>query len=427
MQNADKTDSFPTLKNKSPWNYFENRIRNAAELKRLLPLQPAEHKELIAELNNPAQSEKRCIYIHIPFCTKSCSFCGYYKCINPEKQTVEKYIESLKQQIEKLSATPWVKDAYFNAMYFGGGTPTSLPFHLFSDLLNTFTENLPLTADCEITLESTINELDDDYLKLMPLCRVNRVSLGVQSFHEKIRKQYTRQANYNDIATKIEEIKKTGIENCCVDLIYNLEGLTMETWQRDLEFVKETKITGCSVYPLLPFPNAPLVKNSNFPKPKPETEFSYFKLADDFLTSIPNWEAITAVQYGHKKQGNARYVKMQADDSDVLALGPGAGGKINGLQYINAFSLADFLEDISFPAEKTRIFGWQDGKESLAEKLKFFRKTFLPENEFEKTFKNEKRFAGFLYENELINREDSKIKLTQTGKYWAANLAGLIF
>jgi len=426
MANSGKAAFFPTLKNKSPWDYFQNRIRSVAELKRLLPLQPIEQKEFKSELNNPAPNKKRCIYIHIPFCTKSCSFCGYYKCIQPEKQTVENYVSALKKQMKYLSEKQWVKSAPFTAVYFGGGTPTSLPVHFFQDLLNTVFEKFRLTENCEVTLESTISELGEDYLELISQSGVNRISLGVQSFHEKIRGNYSRQSNYNDITAKIAGIRESGIKNCCVDLMYNLEGQTTKTWKHDLEIIKETGITGCSLYPLLPFPNAPLVKSGNFPKPSPETEFNCFKMADDFFMALKDWEVITTVQYGHKKHGNARYVEMQAEGADLLALGPGAGGKINGLHYINSFTINDFLNDNSFPSEKTRIFCWQTGKESLAQKLKFFRKTFLLEKEFLQTFKNKIDTIDFLYENTLIEKKERTVQLTQTGKYWAANLMKLI-
>ncbi len=208
--------------------------------------------------------------------------------------------------------------------------------------------------------------------------------------------------------------------------MYNLEGQTDENWNEDLWFIEKLGFTGCSIYPLLPFPNAPLVKSGKYNAPHPENEYRLFKLADVFLTSLPDWEAITAVQYGHKSHGNAKYVELQADDADILALGPGAGGKINGIQYFNAFTSEDYLTDNSFTAEKTKIFRWQADKSALAEKLRFCRKTAMPEAEFKQVFENDLAISDYLFENALIMKEDDTVKLTQTGKYWSANIAGVL-
>ena len=107
----------------------------------------------------------------------------------------------------------------------------------------------------------------------------------------------------------------------------------------------------------------------------------------------------------------------QADDADILALGPGAGGKINGIQYFNAFTSEDYLTDNSFTAEKTKIFRWQADKSALAEKLRFCRKTAMPEAEFKQVFENDLAISDYLFENALIMKEDDTVKLTQTGKY----------
>lgn len=418
--------NYPNLRHKHPSKYFQHRIRSAAELNRMLPLSPLEQKKIKAELNNPGQNKNRCIYIHIPFCTKSCSFCGYYKCVNLDKNTVRQFVDALRKQIIQLAEKEWVKSSGFNAVYFGGGTPTALPASLFFGLLDTVYNHLPVNGDAEITLESTITDLDGSYLDRLSDSRINRVSIGIQTFQEDVRKKYNRTASGDELVQKINEIKSAGITNICADLMYNLNGQTEESWKRDLQLIKNLQFDGCSVYPLLPFPNAPLVKSGKYTEPDPEKEYRFFQLADDYLASMTDWQAITAVQYGHKENGNANYVEMQAEGADVLALGPGAGGKINKLQYFNSFTVADFLNDNSLPSEKTRIFSWREDTESLASQLNFFRKTALSKNEFNLAFPDEKDFIEFLSENSLIEGSANKNKLTQTGKYWAGNLAELI-
>ena len=128
-----------------PHEYFENRIRSAAELKRLLPYQELPTYFLADALLASGSQNKRCIYVHIPFCRKACNFCGYYKCLNPLPETIAMYVEKLKEQIIQYSTLPWVKNTPFEAIYFGGGTPTLLPAELFFSLLGTIQAHLPLT------------------------------------------------------------------------------------------------------------------------------------------------------------------------------------------------------------------------------------------------------------------------------------------
>ena len=195
-------------------------------------------------------------------------------------------------------------------MYFGGGAPTALPANLFFDLLETICNELPLSPQSKITLKSTNTDLNSFYLERLPGSAINRVNCRNALSSGRSKKIYNRKANFQEIQQKVSAIKKAGITNICADLMYNLEGQTDENWNEDLWFIEKLGFTGCSIYPLLPFPNAPLVKSGKYNAPHPENEYRLFKLADVFLTSLPDWEAITAVQYGHKSHGNAKYVEL---------------------------------------------------------------------------------------------------------------------
>ena len=77
------------------------------------------------------------------------------------------------------------------------------------------------------------------YLENFQESSVTRISLGVQSFQEEIRRKYNRKANRKEIQQKVDEIRKKGITNICADLIYNLEGQTNDSWMEDLSSLKK--------------------------------------------------------------------------------------------------------------------------------------------------------------------------------------------
>jgi len=410
-----------------PSEYFESRIRSAAELKRLLPYQELTIEKLEYELSKPAGQNKQCIYIHIPFCRKSCDFCGYYKCVNSSPETIALYVKKLKEQIILYSTLEWVKTASFEAIYFGGGTPTLLPAALLFDLLAPIYTHLPIAPNCEVTVETSVSDIDQSYFEMLKGSMVNRISIGIQSFDDDFRRKNSRLAGYDEICHKIELIRNAGITNICADLMYNLEGQTIQTWENDLKQISELAFSGCSVYPLLPFPGAPMVRNKTYKTPDPKEEYRFFEMADSFLTSLPGWQPFTTVQYGNSIHGTAHYIQLQADDADILAFGPGAGGKIDNIQFLNTFSLDDYLDEpISLISPKTKAYQLPEKYELLGKKLQFIKSGFMNKDQFINYFKNDKELINDLSDSSLLIESTEGISLTQAGRYWAANIATLL-
>lgn len=336
------------------------------------------------------------------------------------------YVHQLTEQIKLLGKTNWVKTQPFSAVYFGGGTPTALPVKLFAALLESISSEIPLTPDVELKVETSISELTDEYLSFFRSSMVNRVSMGIQSFDEALRHNHSRIAGFSEIQSLVEKLNSDGIENRCADLMYNLEGQTLQTWESDLKSIAELNFTGSSVYPLLPFPGAPMVRNNTYPKPDPHLEFQYFQVADSFLTNLPLWEFFTPVQYGHSNLGRANYIYQQAIDADILALGPGAGGKINGIQYLNAFSLEDFIaEETKVFSQKSKVFELPSAFHILEEQLRLFKAASMDNIRFDELFGNHSKLVTELIEFDLLEVNEQIVSLTQTGRYWAANLAAL--
>ena len=136
-------------------------------------------------------SHKRAAYIHIPFCEKICLYCGFFQNYsNEERETL--YIDALLRQLESSKQQRYIQDGLINAVFFGGGTPSTLSPENASRLLKKVRECLPLANDCEITMEARIHDLVDDKLQAWFEGGVNRISVGVQSFNTKVRQAVGR-------------------------------------------------------------------------------------------------------------------------------------------------------------------------------------------------------------------------------------------
>ena len=147
-------------KSVNPCSLFENRIRSSAQARRILPFNRFEKQDselfLDSFLKSPASTGDRVIYIHIPFCKSICPFCIYSKQKTENVKTMAAYCKTLIKQIESVASSVWAQSAPFKAIFFGGGTPTALPVNYLTEIIATLKKNYPLTAGCEITVESTI-------------------------------------------------------------------------------------------------------------------------------------------------------------------------------------------------------------------------------------------------------------------------------
>lgn len=411
------------------WEQFETRIRSASIAKRNLPFVKVNddiRTVLLSRLLRQSRvNPDRVIYIHIPFCNNVCSFCIYHKQKNIDNDIVAGYCKTIINQIDALSSTIWVKSDPFKAVYFGGGTPTSVPVEYLESIINSLKNNYSLTADCEITVESTISELTPAYVMRLKNAGVNRISLGVQTFDEALRKSLGRSAGRKKIADTIGYINSVGISNVCVDLIYNLEGQDYTAWKNDLAFLKTTSVTGCSVYPLI-LNGRNIISNISDLKENIRKEYEYFIEADDTLEGQRGWERFTSVQFGHSIYGKAVYVISQGQSADLLAFGSGAGGRIGNIQYMQTNdtdlyikSMGDFINDPVTLMTIDKVYLKLKEIYCLTESLTITKSAYRSLNEYFSDLFSELENRG------LISIHSDSVSLTQNGRFWAGNISAL--
>ncbi len=413
-------------KNKPGNPPFHERIRSAAMARRILPFRPVQGDKtsnLWATLfQQEAASSDRVIYLHIPFCKHICPFCIYSKQIPENGETVKAYCETLLKQIQSVSSTVWAKSAPLKAVFFGGGTPTFLPAEQLTAIVRSIKKHYPLTPDCEITVESTISEITPEYCSEMKEAGVNRISLGVQSFNTEIRKKLGRAANTEKILEALNTIKQSGFSNITIDLIYMLEGQTMETWRNDLQLLAEAPITGCSVYPLIAKPGSSNTKTHA----NPELEYKYFIEADNFIPRLEGWQRFTPVQYGHSVNGNAIYVSSHGQNADLLAFGAGSGGRIQNYMYLQNSTAEEFIKNGTDLPESQMI------TMNIDERFLGLRKIYglseglrLNKTDYEPISGKFDEVLNSLINQDLVTEKNEFYQLTQSGRFWAGNISAL--
>ena len=407
---------------------FSHRVRSASLARRKLPFirvrDEARTQVFDGLFNTETTITDRVIYIHIPYCKNICSFCMYTKQKISDYPLLAKYFNAILSEIRSLANTPYIKSAHFKAIYFGGGTPTSVPAQFLVSVISELKKNFLLTHNCEITVESTVSEINSAYLSELIDAGVNRISFGVQTFDNEIRKNLGRISDKQQISDTIKLIKQGGINNICIDLIYNLEGQNSVKWEEDLSFLRTLAVTGCSVYPLIMNPNNPTDKFTE--KENIFKEYSYFLQAEESLLSIPLWISTTPVQYCNSETGSAVYVSSHGQNPDLLAFGAGAGGRIGNAQYLMTANTNRY-------SEGDGIFRNQSsGLMTIDDTFLKFRKIFnlseglsINNSEYQLIKDYFCEIISELENKSLLLFENDSINLTLDGKFWAGNISEL--
>lgn len=192
------------------------------------------------------------IYIHIPFCKKKCFYCDFVSYENKEN-LIQEYIDAVCLEI--LQNAEILSEYNISTIYFGGGTPSLIKVEYIEKILNTL--KLFVTDEKEIkeiTIEINPNSASLDKLGKYYNLGINRLSIGLQSTHDKILRNIGRLHTFNDFKEVLKNANVVGFKNISVDLIYPLPGLNLsgfkETLNSMIKLKDEFNIKHISVYNL---------------------------------------------------------------------------------------------------------------------------------------------------------------------------------
>jgi oxygen-independent coproporphyrinogen-3 oxidase len=187
----------------------------------------------------------RHIYVHIPFCARICPYCAFYKDLLDRSQT-SRFCEALLCELAGRDGR--VRHVLPSTIYFGGGTPTALNIAQLELLLNGFHESLDLSHLVEWTIEANPGSVSARKAALLKEFGVNRISLGVQSWYDKLLKLLGREHNAQQANESFQILRDAGCTNINVDLMFGLPGQTVDQWRATLEKTIALKPDHVSTY-----------------------------------------------------------------------------------------------------------------------------------------------------------------------------------
>ena len=270
------------------------------------------------------------VYIHVPFCRLSCTYCAFYK-KQADEAAQHAYANLLVKEIQSLQNRPYLTRSKISSIFFGGGTPGILSAADISSIMEAIHEVLPLTKDAEITMESSLSDMTEEKMDAAISCGVNRFSFGVQSFDTKIRNAVGRPLPREEVLKKLSAFAKKDAL-MILDLIYGLPGETEETMRSDIRDAKACGMAGLDLYQLHILPNSPLGKQ--FKKWGKSLDIAVlqnlFRTAEDELgrSGAAN---ISCTHWKWHPAERSLYNTLSSSGADILPLGMACGGQIGGV------------------------------------------------------------------------------------------------
>lgn len=194
------------------------------------------------------------VYLHIPFCKRRCIYCDFFS--STDSVWKEKYVDALCRELEMRRHEACNRQV--RTIYFGGGTPSQLSVHELERIFHYIYKVYNVSADAEITLEANPDDLTEEYVAALADLPVNRVSMGVQTFDDGMLALLKRRHTSFQVSEAISRLRRVGIMNLSIDLIYGLPGQTLTGWKVDLQKALALKVPHISAYSLIYEEDTPL-------------------------------------------------------------------------------------------------------------------------------------------------------------------------
>ena len=297
----------------------------------LTPVDPSEITTLWRQLTETPLGHPAVAYVHVPYCANHCLFCGFYQHAWRERDGAA-YVDALITQLQRERDRPDQSDGVIRAVYFGGGTPTLLSADDLARLITAVRETLPLAADCEVTIEGRVHGFGLEKARAAFAAGANRLSIGVQTFDERLRQRLGRKASRAELLHALEALIALDQGAIVIDLIFGLPEQDAAIWADDLRTAIALGLDGVDLYALKQMRDTPLANAvaSGKLQPAPPEQLGAFYQQGAGLLDAARWEPLSSSHWRRGTRERNLYNLLVKAGADCLAIGAGAGGSVQG-------------------------------------------------------------------------------------------------
>ncbi len=297
------------------------------------------------------------LYVHVPFCRTKCPYCDFYSCT--DMSGVREFTAAMTRELGCYAADfPFV-----DSVYFGGGTPTALPDEPLALLMKAIADRIVVSPDAEITIEANPNDLPPRRLALFRALGFNRLSLGVQSFDDRVLEFLGRRHTAGEARQAIVQARQEGFENISLDFMYAIPGQGRAAWLVTLEEALSFSPEHLSCYQLTIKEGTPFsgcVRSGELEPCSDEEQAELFLATSGFLEKS-GYRHYEVSNFCRSDDLQARHNRKYWEHAPYLGLGPSAHSFDGRRRWWNAPSAGDYVRALNCAAPALPV----DGSEEL--------------------------------------------------------------
>lgn len=289
------------------------------------------------------------IYVHIPFCSLKCSYCDFNSYAGID-ELMEPFTEALTREVRLWG--PVVEGRTVPTIFFGGGTPSLLPLPYVERVMTALHDSFDIDPDAEVSLEANPGTVTLDYLRGLVGLGVNRLSFGIQSFHDDELASLDRIHSTDEAREGFRWAREAGFRRINLDLIYGLSHQPIGRWQATLEEAIALAPEHLSLYALTVEEGTKLaydIDHGRVAEPDDDAQAEMYEWSMERLSEtgyrqyeISNWSLP-----GEECRHNLVYWR----NGEWLGLGPGAHSHWGGFRFADVYSPKRYIERLRMGAQ----------------------------------------------------------------------------
>ena len=371
--------------------------------------------------------EKNGLYIHIPFCKSKCVYCGFYSTVN--QKDVDKYVSFLIKEMALRCREANGKP--IKTVYFGGGTPSVLQIFQLQQIIDSVKNCFSFEKNTEMTIEANPEQLTADYCRNLKTLGFNRISIGIQSFHDEILQFLGRKHSAKEALQAVENAHNAGFENISIDLIYGVNERNNALWKKELDTTFHLPIKHFSAYALTVEENSLLyrrIHQHTTMEPDEDLASIQYNILSEVVENSPfaQYEVSNFAMKGWESKHNSAYWHRVP----YIGLGASAHSYDGQHRQWNAPTLAAYFSQIAEQKpfyERETLTGTDRYNEYLLLRLRT--RAGIELHEMTQLFGQERTDALLCYfEKDVDNRyyvhTADRLHLTAEGLWFADGIAG---
>lgn len=311
-----------------------------------------------------------CLYVHVPFCPHKCFYCDFRAYVY-RTGPVAGFLEALAAEA-RLARPLSAGGGAVETFHAGGGTPTALDMDELTQLFRTLSAYFPIGEDAEVTVEANPETLTADKLNALRHMGVNRLSLGLQAWDDRLLALLGRRHSAKDFLASFGEARRAGFDNLAVDLIYGLPGQTVAGWRETLLRVIDLGPEHVSAYSLQieegtafhrwlnegrlrvaessgragyrsPSDAGKNPSRGILPTEEQVLEMYHMARGELVAAGFKHYEISNFARHGFRSRHNQNYWK----NGEYLGLGPAAASHLDGRRWTNLWRLDEYAAAVT--------------------------------------------------------------------------------